>query len=130
MINKLPANYQSLGLIYLLFPNAKFINIQRDYQAVAWSVFSNYFAENRPYFCSLTEFKQYNDLYQQLMSHWHSVMPDALFDLQYEQLVTEPEQTLSALCEFLGVKYSNRFLEFYKSNKPVATLSKQQSDNH
>ena len=124
MINKLPANYQSLGLIYLLFPNAKFINIQRDYQAVAWSVFSNYFAENEPYFCSLTEFKQYYDLYQQLMSHWHSVMPDALFDLQYEQLVTEPEQTLSALCEFLGVKYSNRFLEFYKSNKPVATLSK------
>lgn len=124
MINKLPANYQSLGLIYLLFPNAKFINMQRDYNAIAWSVFSNYFAENEPYFCSLTEFKQYFDLYTELMAHWQHTMPEAIFDLNYEQLVTEPKQTLQSLSEFLAIKYSDHFLDFYKSNKPVATLSK------
>lgn len=124
MINKLPSNYQSLGLIYLLFPNAKFINMQRDYNAIAWSVFSNYFAENEPYFCSLPEFKQYYDLYQQLMTHWHNVMPEAIFDLSYEELVSESEQTLTALCKFLNIEYNKQFLTFYKSKKPVATLSK------
>ncbi|MEC8207186.1 MAG: sulfotransferase, partial [Pseudomonadota bacterium] len=106
MINKLPANYQSLGLIYLLFPNAKFINMQREYNAIAWSVFSNYFAENEPYFCSLPEFKQYFDLYQQLMEHWQSVMPEAVFGLSYEALISDSEQTLTALCNFLNIEYS------------------------
>ena len=124
MINKLPANYQSLGLIYLLFPNAKFINMQREYDAIAWSVFSNYFAENEPYFCSLPEFKQYFDLYQQLMEHWQSVMPEAVFDLSYEALISDSEQTLTALCKFLNIEYNTQFLDFYKSKKPVATLSK------
>ncbi len=124
MINKLPVNYQSLGLIYLLFPNAKFINMQREYDAIAWSVFSNYFAENEPYFCSLPEFKQYFDLYQQLMEHWQNVMPEAVFDLSYEALISDSEQTLTALCKFLNIEYNTQFLDFYKSKKPVATLSK------
>ncbi|WP_404344121.1 tetratricopeptide repeat-containing sulfotransferase family protein [Pseudoalteromonas mariniglutinosa] len=124
MINKLPANYQSLGLIYILFPNAKFINMQRDFNAIAWSVFSNYFAENEPYFCSLPEFKLYYELYQQLMAHWQTQLSDAIYNLSYEQLVSEPEPSLRALCKFLGTHYDAGLLNFYKSNKPVTTLSK------
>ena len=37
IINKLPSNYQSIGLIYLLFPNAKFINLSWDFNATAFS---------------------------------------------------------------------------------------------
>ncbi|HEA16505.1 hypothetical protein LCGC14_1607440 [marine sediment metagenome] len=124
MINKLPANYQSLGLIYCLFPNAKFINLQRDFNATAWSVYSNYFAENEPYFCSLPEFKRYFDLYQGLMTHWQQAIPDAMLDVHYEQLVADPISHLTRIFTFLGAEFEPQCLDFYKSKSAVTTLSK------
>lgn len=124
MINKLPANYQTFGLIYVLFPSAKFIYIEREFNAIAWSVFSNYFAENEPYFCSLSEFKCYYELAQKLMSHWHTHLTDSIFTLQYEQLVSEPKEQLSALMSFLDTDFNPAMLNFYSSKKAVNTLSK------
>ena len=124
IINKLPSNYQSLGLIYMLFPNAKFINLTRNINATAFSVFSNYFSENEPYFCSLTEFKHYHGLYEKLMTHWNTLkLP--VFNLAYEDLVNNPEDQLSALFDFLGCKYEQNCLTFYKQKRAVTTLSKQ-----
>jgi len=125
IINKLPSNYQSIGLIYLLFPNAKFINLSRDFNATAFSVFSNYFAENEPYFCDLKEFKLYHALYAKLMDHWRSLPSLPLYDIHYEQIVAEPESKLSALFSFLGCKYQPQCLAFYKRKAAVSTLSKQ-----
>ena len=124
IINKLPSNYQSLGLIYILFPNAKFINLSRNVNATAFSVFSNYFAENEPYFCSLTEFKHYHGLYEKLMTHWNTLrLP--VFNLAYEDLVNNPEDQLNTLFEFLGCKYEQNCLSFYNQKRAVTTLSKQ-----
>jgi len=124
IINKLPSNYQSLGLIYILFPNAKFINLSRNVNATAFSVFSNYFAENEPYFCSLTEFKHYHGLYEKLMTHWNTLrLP--VFNLAYEDLVNNPKDQLNTLFEFLGCKYEQNCLSFYNQKRAVTTLSKQ-----
>ncbi|MDQ9091686.1 sulfotransferase [Pseudoalteromonas haloplanktis] len=124
MINKLPSNYQSLGLIYLLFPNAKFINLQRDFNATAWSVYSNYFAENEPYFCSLPEFKRYFELYQALITHWRQTIPATILDVHYEQLIADPVSNLKRVFTFLGAEFESQCLEFYKSKSAVTTLSK------
>ena len=124
MINKLPANYQSMGLIKLLYPNAIFIDMQRNFDATAWSVYSNYFAENEPYFCSLPEFKTYYGLYQSLMEHWHRSFSHSILTVQYEELVNEPESQLKTVFDFLGCEFEPDCLEFYKSKKPVTTLSK------
>lgn len=124
MLNKLPANYQTIGLIYVLFPSAKFIYAEREFNAIAWSVFSNYFAENEPYFCSLNEFKCYYDLAQTLMAHWRTHLTKAIYTVQYEQLVAEPKAELTRLLTFLGAQYNANMLNFYKSKKAVSTLSK------
>jgi tetratricopeptide (TPR) repeat protein len=125
VINKLPSNYQSMGLIHLLFPNAKFINLTRDFHATAFSVFTSYFAENEPYFCSLPEFKLYYSLYQKLMAHWQSIPALNIYTLSYEELVANPQQQLSALLQFLNCAYEKSCLAFYQQKSAVATLSKQ-----
>lgn len=124
MINKLPANYQTLGLIYVLFPDAKFIYMDREFKAIAWSVYSNYFAENEPYFCSISEFKYYYDLAQMLMAHWRTHLDKSIFTLQYEQLIDAPKDELTKLLTFLGAEYNAEMLNFYNSKKGVSTLSK------
>jgi tetratricopeptide (TPR) repeat protein len=125
IINKLPSNYQTIGLIYLLFPNAKFINVRRDFNATAFSVFTNYFVENEPYFCALSEFKTYYDLYQKLMAHWRCVPNIQIYDLTYEELIANPEEQLTTLFAFLGAQFENQCLTFYKRKHAVTTLSRQ-----
>lgn len=124
VINKLPSNYQSIGLIHILFPNAKFINLTRDFNATAFSVFSNYFAENEPYFCSLPEFKKYHALYEKLMAHWKTIPDLSIYNINYEELVANPTEQLTSLLQFLGCQFEQSSFAFYKRKAPVNTLSK------
>ena len=124
IINKSSDNHVSLGLIYILFPNAKFINITRDFNATAFSIFSHYFTDNEPYYCSLTEFKHYYKLYEKLIKHWDSVgLP--IYNIPYEELVSNPKEQLIQLFKFLGCNYQQRCLSFYKYKHAVNTLNKQ-----
>ncbi|MGE6648872.1 tetratricopeptide repeat-containing sulfotransferase family protein [Shewanella colwelliana] len=100
IIDRLPANFQSIGLIYKLFPHAKVINVRREANAVKWAVYQRCFAGNQPYFCSLTEFEHYQHAYNSLMAHWDKTLPGVVFDLHGERLISEAEKQLSTLLCF------------------------------
>lgn len=46
---------------------------------------------------------------------------ERFFSLSYESLLAEPEKKLRELCDFLGVSYSARALEYYKSRESKNT---------
>ncbi|MGJ8682554.1 tetratricopeptide repeat-containing sulfotransferase family protein, partial [Paraglaciecola sp.] len=123
VIDKLPANFQSIGLIKSLFPQSKILHIQRDFTQVQLSVYKNNFAVNEPYFCDLEEFRTYHALYKDLMEHWHIMSSNTIFDVDYLDLVTKPEKTIREILDFCGATWSDRCLESNKSNNPVKTLS-------
>ena len=126
VINKLPANFQNVGLIQKIFPDARIIHLTRSFNANAWSVYSNHFAENEPYFCSLTEYKQYADFQEEMMAHFKHYLPRNIYTLSYEDLLDETPKELNKLLNFLYQKFEPECLEFYKSKRPVSTLSKAQ----
>ncbi|MFT4994045.1 MAG: tetratricopeptide (TPR) repeat protein [Paraglaciecola sp.] len=126
VIDKLPANFQSIGLIYTLFPKAKIIHLRRSLPATALSVFTNYFAENEPYFCSLEEFKQYAQLHDDLMRHWHCELPGFVYEANYEQLIENPKESIQAILNFCGLAWNESCLADTNTNVPVKTLSKVQ----
>jgi hypothetical protein len=123
IIDKMPANYQSLGLIKKLFPQAKFIHISRNKQDVSWSIFSNYFMSNEPYFCSLTEIDAYHLHYQNVMDHWLRMDPTFMHNISYEALVEEPEKEIEKVLSFCGLEYQVNCLDFNDDNRHIATLS-------
>ena len=123
VIDKLPANFQSIGLIYLLFPNAKVINLQRQPAAVAFSVFRNYFAQSEPYFCCLNEFKLYQTYYLDLMKYWHKVLPGFVLDVNYESLIADTEHCMQAILAFCGIDWDNACLSNSLVHSPIMTLS-------
>ena len=43
------------------------------------------------------------------------------FSLSYESLIADPEQVMRSLCAFLGVDYTNRIMDYYKSRESVNT---------
>ena len=126
VIDKLPANFQSIGLIYTLFPNAKVIHLQRNLPATALSVFTNYFAENEPYFCSLEEFKQYAKLHDDLMQHWHTELPGFVYEASYEQVIEAPKESIQAILDFCGLPWNDACLADADATMSVKTLSKVQ----
>ncbi|MDH3532824.1 MAG: sulfotransferase, partial [Gammaproteobacteria bacterium] len=62
--------------------------------------------------------------YRQVMAHWDAVLPAArLHDIEYEQLVRDPEQTLGRLFEYLGLAWEPACLDFHTTQRAVKTAS-------
>jgi len=123
IIDKMPANYQSIGLIKQILPQAKIIHIRRDVKDVSWSIFTNHFAANEPYFCSLDEIAQYHTIYQQVMSHWQNVLPDFVHHVNYEDLVKNPSTVLTDILAFCGLDFKSACLDFSDKERYISTLS-------
>jgi tetratricopeptide (TPR) repeat protein len=123
IIDKLPANFQSIGLIRKALPHAIIIHLTRHPVAVGLSIFRNYFLANEPYFCDLEEFAQYYQLYRELMDFWRDSNPASYYEMSYESLVASPKEQLFRLLEFCGLEWQDECLEFYKTTKTVNTLS-------
>ena len=69
--DKLPANFSALGLIRLLFPDARIVHCIRDPVAVCWSLYSAHFGVHVPYNASLDYLVHYyGNVYTKWMTHW------------------------------------------------------------
>ena len=122
--DKLPANFRYLGLIRLAFPNARIVHIHRDPVDNCLSIYKARFAGSAlGYGYDLTELGRYYNLYRGLMHHWKNVLPGEVFDLSYEDLVTEPEAASRRLFEFCGVTWTPEVLQFHESHREVRTAS-------
>jgi tetratricopeptide (TPR) repeat protein len=121
--DKLPGNFQFIGLIYLMFPNAKIINCRRDPVDTCLSCYKKLFQSAVPYSFDLTELGRYYLLYDRIMKHWHDVLPGSVLDVTYENLLKDPEQELRKVLGFCGVEFNPACLEFHKVERPVNTAS-------
>ena len=107
-----------------MLPHAKVIHCCRDPRDTCLSIFKNYFSVHGNYFSSdLVELGRYYNLYRDLMSHWHSVLPGFIYDIQYEDLVADQEKTTKDLLAYCGLEWDDACLAFYKSDRPVHTAS-------
>ncbi len=125
--DKMPSNFQYIGLIRLILPNAKVIHCRRNPQDNCMSIFKCFFAsKNLAYAYDLSELGRYYNRYRDLMKHWHSVLPGFLYNVQYEDMVANQVEQTRGLLEYCGLEWDDTCLEFYKSDRPVKTLSAEQ----
>lgn len=126
VIDKMPQNFLRLGFIALLFPNARIVHCQRDPADTFVSAFQNMMLPNHSYSYSPEEFARYYKEYTRLMAHWNRVLPGRIFNLRYEDMVTDQEAKTRELLEFLGLPWDSRCLRFHETALAVKTFSKQQ----
>lgn len=103
MIDKLPANFQSIGFIKVLFPHAKIIHLTRNFADTGLSIFKNHFAANEPYLCDLKELSTYQQLHSHLMQHWQQIYQHGIFEISYETLVGQPRLSIERVLRFCGL---------------------------
>jgi len=126
-IDKLPHNFERLGVISLLFPHARIIHCTRDpVDTCLSSYFHDFGSDNRFTYDLKTLGSFYRHYYQRLMEHWKAVLPNPILEVPYEALVTDQEGWSRKLVDFLGLPWDERCLAFYKNDRPVYTYSLQQ----
>ena len=60
------------------------------------------------------------------MKHWHNVLPDFIYNIQYEEMVADQAEQTKLLLRHCGLEWEDACLEFYKTDRPVATASVEQ----
>lgn len=124
--NKLPHNFQQVGLFGLLFPDAPVIHIRRDPRDNLLSIYFQDFGGYHPYAYDLKNLAFQYWEQERLMQHWKSVVPNPVFTLNYEELVGDLEGMIERLAEFLGLTIEDAMRKFYEQERQVQTASKWQ----
>ena len=122
--DKMPTNFFYIGMIYLMFPNAKIIHSMRDPMDTCLSCYTRLFNMTMDFAYSLEDLGRYFNRYMKLMQHWRDVLPENTFlDVHYEDMVIDNEKQTRRMLEYIGLSWDDACLEFYKNKRPVKTAS-------
>lgn len=122
--DKMPANFEHLGLIELMFPNARIVHCVRDPLDTALSCyFQNFSAQGLAFSFRLEHIAHYYRQYRRLMTHWQKVLSLPIMNLEYEMLVSEPETTVARLCGHVGISTRPELLAIAERGRHVPTAS-------
>ena len=122
IVDKMPYNFQNVGIVKTLFPSAKFIHIHRNPMDNFYSLYKSYFSNNsHPYTYDLNNIYNFYTIYKKFMTFWKKIYLDSIFDIEYESLVLKPEEILKDDI-ILRIKWDKIFLQPDKNKKEFLLL--------
>ena len=123
VVDKMPGNFSFLGLIELLFPDARVIHCTRDPMDTCLSCYFQDFSRAQPYTYDLTHLGLFYRDYQRLMAHWKETLSIPILDVSYEELVSDQEAMSRRMIEFCGLDWDDSCLQFHQTERFVGTAS-------
>jgi len=125
-IDKLPNNFQHIGLILLALPNARIIDARRHPLACCFSNYKQHFARGQAFSYGLEDLGRYYSDYVALMAHVDRVAPGRVHRVHYEALVEDTEARVRALLDYCGLPFEDACLRFHENKRAVRTASSEQ----
>jgi tetratricopeptide (TPR) repeat protein len=122
----LPHNFEHIGLIKLLFPNAIIFHCRRESRDIAVSNFITDYAAKfggMGFAYDLGWIGEQLVDHDRLMQHWHEVFPGQIMEVVYEDLVEDTEGWARRMIDFMGLQWEPGVLEFQDLDRPVKTAS-------
>ena len=124
VVDKMNTNYLLLGILHILFPNARMIHMKRHPVDTCLSIWATPVA-NGIDLCGDKEnvVVAYQE-YLRLMEHWRTVLPaDRFLDVQYEELVTDREAVTRQMIDFCGMEWDEACMKPEDNTRSVKTPS-------
>lgn len=125
-IDKLPTNFDKVGLIHMVLPGAVVIDARRHPLDCGLSCYKQHFAGGHPFSYDLVHIGHYYNAYLDLMDHWDAVLRGKVLCMQYETVVTDTERAVRQLLAHCGVAFEDACLRFFENRRPVRTASSEQ----
>ncbi|MDR3688034.1 MAG: sulfotransferase [Fimbriimonas sp.] len=126
--DKMPLNYEHAGLIHLAFPNARFLHIRRNPIDTCLSIYMTLFGSGPPWTYNRANIVAFYRGYLSFMEHWREAIPsDRLLEIDYEELVTKPEETSRQILGFCDLDWEDQCLRHEANPGFVKTPSRWQA---
>ncbi|HZP67256.1 MAG TPA: sulfotransferase [Rudaea sp.] len=125
-IDKMPNNFAHIGLIQLILPNAKIVDVRRHPLACCFSAFKQHFARGQSFTYGLHNIGRYYRDYFEFMAHFDAVLPGRVHRVIYEDLVADTEGEVRRLLAHCGLPFEEACLRFFENERPVRTASSEQ----
>jgi tetratricopeptide (TPR) repeat protein len=116
-----------IGLICAMLPNAKIVYCVRDPRDQGLSLFQKDFGGMQPYCYDLKDIAKYSILHERMMSHWRSLLPDRIFTIRYETLISDSENQIRLLLDSCDLEFDDACLSFHKTDRTIDTASSMQA---
>ncbi len=122
--DKMPQNFQMLGLIHTAFPKAPIIHIRRNPLDTCISIFTTAYQKSPDFAHDPESIVFAYRQYQRLVEHWRKVLPREQFlEIDYEELTANREPIIRKMLSFCGLEFYESCLHPEQNDRLVITPS-------
>ena len=121
--NKNLYNYLYTGLIASQIPNAKIIHCFRNPLDNILSIYRANFKRGNEYSSSIVDCARIYLDQENVMKKYKNRFPSKIYDLNYDSLVTNPNQEIKSLINWLGWGWDDSYLSPHLNTRSVSTAS-------
>lgn len=123
VIEKLPMNYLYLGAIHKAMPGAKLILVNRHPVDSCFAMYRTLFGEAYPFTYDFDDLAKYYAAYERLMAHWRTLLGNALYEVTYEDLVTDSARAGAGVAAHCGLEWNDQAVDVHKRTTVSLTAS-------
>jgi len=110
-------NFKFLGIINTFFSNSKIIHCVRDPFENFCSLYKiNFNSTGLNWTNSEKEIFMYYKNYFELINLWKSKNINNVIDIKFEELLSDPDNTINRLLDFCDLERNDDYINFHKSN--------------
>ncbi|MAT64068.1 MAG: hypothetical protein CMN57_00290 [Gammaproteobacteria bacterium] len=124
--DKLLSNLFHLGMLHLVFPQARIIHCRRDPMDTCFSIYKIKTPDSLPFAYDLENVAHMYNCYRRLMHHWEKVLPQQIMTIDYESLVSNQVDLTQRLLDFVGLPWDEACVQFHANKAMTRTLSAEQ----
>ncbi len=123
--DKSPGNWQYVGAILSMLPNARVIVARRDPLETCLGCY-RYMLSGYAYAHDFSDLAAHWRDFDRAVAHWREAYPAQFREQSYERLVAEPEAQIRALLDFCGLPFEAACMDFHTTQRRVTTPSASQ----
>jgi tetratricopeptide (TPR) repeat protein len=124
--DKMPMNWEFAGLIHLILPNAKIVDVRRHPLDCCFSIYGQHFQSGVDFAFGLDDVGRYYRSYVASMAHIDAVLPGRVHRIMHEELIEDFEGEVRRLLDYLKLPFDEACLNFHSTERAVHTPSSQQ----
>jgi len=125
-VDKMPNNFRHIGLIHLMFPNAKIIDARREPMACCFGNLKQLFARGQEFTYSIEDIGRYYRTYVELMEHWDAALQGRVLRVHHEDVVDDLERSVRLILDFCELPFEPACVEFHRTARSIRTASSEQ----
>jgi tetratricopeptide (TPR) repeat protein len=125
-IDKMPNNFRHVGLIHLMLPNARILDVRRESMACCFSNLKQLFASGQEFTYGVEDIARYYRMYLVLMQHWDHALPGRVLHIDYEAVVEDLVPSVRRILDHCGLSFDPACVNFHRTERTIRTPSSEQ----